>query len=116
MMKWLWLLIAIVAFAAAWQAQTPGLLALYLFAGLVATFASFLGFVAARVGAVAQTQMHRESALLATQGARRGGARDAGATIGASYGSAGGARDGRHDEDGASTDGGGGADGGGGGD
>ena len=103
MMKWLWLLIAIVAFAAAWQAETPGMLALCLFGGFVASVASFFGFVAARVGAVAQTQMHRETALLATHGARRGTA-GAGAATGGLYGGGTDARS--HEGDVGGTDGG----------
>jgi uncharacterized membrane protein YgcG len=66
MMKWLWALIAMFAFAAAWQAPTPGMLGLWLLLGIVAIVASFLGFLSARVGAVAGAQMHRETALLAT--------------------------------------------------
>ena len=66
MMKWLWALIAMVAFAAAWQAETPGMLGLFLLFGIVAIVASFLGFLSARVDSVASAQMHRETALLAT--------------------------------------------------
>lgn len=66
MMKWLWALIALFAFAAAWQAATPGMLGLWLLLAIVATVASFLGFLSDRVGSVAGAQMHRESALLAT--------------------------------------------------
>ena len=80
MMKWLWALIAMFAFAAAWQAATPGMLGLWLLVGIVAIVASFLGFLSARVGSVAGAQMHRETALLATikGGANRTAARSRG--------------------------------------
>ena len=77
MMKWLWAVIAMFAFAAAWQAQTPGMLGLCLLVGIVAVVASFLGFVTARIASVSSAQMNRESALLATVkgGANRASAR-----------------------------------------
>lgn len=66
MLKWLWSLCALFAFWMAWQSGTPGMLGLWLVLGFVATLAAFLGFVAARVGAVAQSQSSREVALLVT--------------------------------------------------
>lgn len=88
MMKWLWALIALFAFAAAWQAATPGMLGLWLLLGIVATVASFLGFLSDRVGSVAGAQMHRESALLATVagGAKRPATRDRDGAATAAFG------------------------------
>ena len=93
MMKWLMLVVSILAFGAAWQSGTPGELGLSLLIGVVAAIASFLGFLAARVASVAQTQPGREAALLVTArgrvAAKRGGAAQAagtGATAGYLYG------------------------------
>jgi uncharacterized membrane protein YgcG len=128
MLKWLWALVAMFAFAAAWQAATPGMLGLWLLVGIVAVVASFAGFVSARVSSVASAQMHRETALLA---ALEGGAdkgkprRDAGAAAFGGTVAYGSTPDHDHSDrhepvdhggaDGGSSDGGGGDGGGGGG-
>jgi len=65
MMKWIWLVVAMLAFGAAWQAGTAGMLALCMLLGFVAILLSFFGFLAERVGSVAQTQSGREYELLA---------------------------------------------------
>lgn len=66
MMKWVMLVLTILAFGGAWQASTPGQIGLLILLGTIAAIASFLGFLAARVGAVAQSQASREVALLVT--------------------------------------------------
>ena len=63
-MRWLLLLLALLAFAGLFQVNTPGMVALCIGGGLVALIASFFAFAAARVGSVAQGQDSRELDLL----------------------------------------------------
>ena len=63
-MRWLLLLLALLAFAGLFQVNTPGMVALCIAGGLVALIASFFAFAAARVGSVAQGQDSRELDLL----------------------------------------------------
>lgn len=65
-MRWLLLLVSMLAFGFAFKATTPGSLALSLLVGLVSLVASFFGFVSARLDAQAQSQMSKAATLVAT--------------------------------------------------
>ena len=117
MLRWILLLVAIVAFGMALRTDSPGLLATTLLVGFVAVVGGFFGFVAARVDNVAQGQNSREIQLL--MAARKRGSVPGegapGAIVATSVGSA---RDPEASDgggDGGSGDSGGGSDGGGGG-
>jgi hypothetical protein len=75
MLRWVLLVVSLLAFAGASQVSTPGLLALLLFVGLVTFVSAALIFIADRVGSVQQGQGHREVGMLMTaqQLARQGG-------------------------------------------
>ena len=63
-MRWLLLLLAMLAFAGLFQVNTPGMVALCIAGGLIALISAFFAFAAARVGSIAQTQDTRELDLL----------------------------------------------------
>lgn len=65
-MRWLLLLVSMLAFAFAFKATTAGSLALSLLVGFGSLVVSFLGFVSARIDAQAQSQMSKAAALVAT--------------------------------------------------
>mgnify|MGYP007068119715 FL=1 len=65
-MRWLLLLVSMLAFAFAFKATTAGPLALALLVGFGSLVASFLGFVSARIDAQAQSQMTKAATLVAT--------------------------------------------------
>lgn len=63
-MRWLLLLVALLAFAGLFQAQTAGMVTLALVVGIAALVAAFFSFASARVGTVARGQDSRELDLL----------------------------------------------------
>jgi hypothetical protein len=77
MLRWVLLVVSLLAFAGATQVGTPGLLALCLFVGVVSFVTAALVFIADRVGSVQQGQGHREVGMLMTakQLAAQGGTR-----------------------------------------
>jgi hypothetical protein len=66
MLRWVLLVVSLLAFAGATQVGTPGMLALCLFVGFVSFVAAALIFIADRVGSVQQGQGHREVGMLMT--------------------------------------------------
>ena len=123
MLRWILLLVAMAAFGMAFRTDSPGMLAGTLLVGFIALVSGFFGFVAARVGGVAEGQSSREIELLMR--ARKRDARqgdDGTAAVMASGTMAGGRQrdpdgdDGGNGGDGGGGDGGGGDGGGGGGD
>jgi len=123
-LRWILLLLAMLALGAAFRTESPGMLALCLLVCFVSLLGGFFGFVAARVGGVVEGQSSREIELLMTARKRRGAGGDAGGDAGSAAlvtaAAAGGGRKRNHDDDddGADQgdgDGGGGDSGGGGG-
>ena len=123
-LRWILLLLAMLALGAAFRTESPGMLALCLLVCVVSLLGGCFGFVAARVGGVVEGQSSREVELLMTARKRRGADRDAGGDAGGAAlmtaAAAGGGRKRNHDDDddGADPgdgDGGGGDSGGGGG-
>ena len=129
-LRWILLLLAMLALGAAFRTESPGMLALCLLVCFVSLLGGFFGFVAARVGGVVEGQSSREIELLMTARKRRGAGGDAGGDAGSAAlvtaAAAGGGRKRTHDDDddgadqgdadGADGADGGGGDGGGGGD
>lgn len=120
-LRWILLLLAMLALGAAFRTESPGMLALCLLVCFVSLLGGFFGFVAARVGGVVEGQSSREVELLMTARKRRGADRDAGGDAGGAAlmtaAAAGGGRKRDHDDDGGDqgdADGADGADGGGG--
>ena len=64
MLRWILLLVAMAAFGMAFRTDSPGMLAGTLLVGFIALVSGFFGFVAARVGGVAEGQSSREIELL----------------------------------------------------
>ncbi len=75
MLRWIMLVVALVAIGAAFKITSPGLLALALLVALIAAVASFVGFASGRVDEVSLGQSSRELELLLT--ARKKGPADA---------------------------------------
>ena len=129
-LRWILLLLAMLALGAAFRTESPGMLALCLLVCFVSLLGGFFGFVAARVGGVVEGQSSREIELLMTARKRRGAAGDGGGDAGGAAlmtaGASGGGRRRDRDDDGGDPrdgdgvegggDGGGGDGGGGGGD
>lgn len=120
-LRWILLLLAMLALGAAFRTESPGMLALCLLVCFVSLLGGFFGFVAARVGGVVEGQSSREIELLMTARKRRGAGGDAGGDAGSAAlvtaAAAGGGRKRDHDDDGGDqgdADGADGADGGGG--
>lgn len=67
-MRWVWLLVAMLAFAALFQVTEAWMVAVALLVAGVAIVAAFFSFAAARVGAVSNNQSSRElDVLIAAQ-------------------------------------------------
>ena len=117
-LRWILLLLAMLALGAAFRTESPGMLALCLLVCFVSLLGGFFGFVAARVGGVVQGQSSREIELLMTARKRRGAGGDAGGDAGSAAlvtaAAAGGGRKRDHDDDGGDQGVGDGGDGGGG--
>lgn len=75
-LRWILLLLAMLALGAAFRTESPGMLALCLLVCFVSLLGGFFGFVAARVGGVVQGQSSREIELLMTARKRRGAGSD----------------------------------------
>ena len=63
-MRWLLLVVSLLAFGGAFKVATPGLVAACLALGIVTLIGALMGFVAARVGSVARGQDSRELDVL----------------------------------------------------
>lgn len=114
MLRWILLLVAMVAFGMAFRTDSPGMLAGTLLVGFIALVSGFFGFVAARVGGVAEGQSSREIELLMRARKRDARQGDDGSAALMASGTVGGGR--HRDADGNDAgNGGDGGDGGGGG-
>jgi hypothetical protein len=116
-LRWILLLVAMLAFGMAFRTDSPGMLAAALLVGFIALVSGFFGFVAARVGGVAEGQSSREIELLMRQRKRAARQGDDGASGVMAAGAGAGGRHRDPDGDGGGDGGGndGGGDGGGGG-
>ena len=113
-LRWILLLVAMVAFGMAFRTDSPGMLAGTLLVGFIALVSGFFGFVAARVGGVAEGQSSREIELLMRARKRDARQGDDGSAALMASGTVGGGR--HRDADGNDAgNGGDGGDGGGGG-
>lgn len=116
MLRWILLLVAMLAFGMAFRTDSPGMLAAALLVGFIALVSGFFGFVAARVGGVAEGQSSREIELLMRQRQRAARQGDDGSTSVMASGAVAGGRPRDPDGDGGNDGGGDGGGGGGGSD